>query len=292
MAASPSSGPRAAQPATDRVAIGGTVAVGSTVTVAAGASVAAGSTVAAGDAGADPGDRHRRNGNERLRRAVVAGHRSDAETARALADDPDPAVRAAALGALDRLGAWDRSVLSKALADADPAVRRRAVTIAGRRCTVSARGPDDLASRGEDLAAQGSALLAATADPDPTVAEAAAWAVGELPAPARPTGTVEALATVATTHDDPLCREAAVAALGAVGDPAGLPAVLQALDGKPPLRRRAAVALAAFDDPTADDALRRCLADHDWQVREVAEELIGPDAGGLGGTVSATNGDG
>jgi HEAT repeat protein len=71
-----------------------------------------------------------------------------------------------------------------------------------------------------------------------------------------------------------LCREAAVAALGAIGDPVGLPAVLAALDDKPAIRRRAAVALAAFEGPDVDDALRRCLDDRDWQVRQVAEDLL------------------
>jgi len=68
--------------------------------------------------------------------------------------------------------------------------------------------------------------------------------------------------------------EAAVAALGAIGDPAGLPAVLAALDDKPAIRRRAAVALAAFDGPDTEAALRRCLEDRDWQVRQVAEDLL------------------
>jgi len=78
-------------------------------------------------------------------------------------------------------------------------------------------------------------------------------------------------------HSDPLCREAAVAALGAIGDPDGLPAVLSALGDKPAIRRRAAVALAAFDDPEVEPALRRCLEDRDWQVRQVAEDLLEVD---------------
>jgi len=69
-------------------------------------------------------------------------------------------------------------------------------------------------------------------------------------------------------------REAAVAALGAMGDPEGLPAVLGALGDRPAVRRRAAVALAAFDDERAEAALRRCLEDRDWQVRQVAETLL------------------
>ena len=82
------------------------------------------------------------------------------------------------------------------------------------------------------------------------------------------------LASPVTGHSDPLCREAAVAALGAIGDPAGLPAVLAALADKPAVRRRAAVALAAFTGPVVETALRRCLEDRDWQVRQVAEDLL------------------
>jgi HEAT repeat protein len=82
------------------------------------------------------------------------------------------------------------------------------------------------------------------------------------------------LASAASGHADPLCREAAVAALGAIGDPAGLTAILGALDDKPAIRRRAAVALAAFEGPAVDAALRRCLDDRDWQVRQVAEDLL------------------
>ena len=76
------------------------------------------------------------------------------------------------------------------------------------------------------------------------------------------------------SYPDRRCREAAVAALGALGDPAGLPGVLRGLDDKVTVRRRAAVALAAFDGPEVDEALQRCLADHDWQVRQAAEVLL------------------
>jgi HEAT repeat protein len=80
---------------------------------------------------------------------------------------------------------------------------------------------------------------------------------------------------VARHHPDALCREAAVAALGAWGRPADLDPVLAATTGKPALRRRSAVALAAFvDDPRAVEALRRLAGDRDWQVREVAEVLL------------------
>jgi len=87
-------------------------------------------------------------------------------------------------------------------------------------------------------------------------------------------GSVEALGRVATSHADPLCREAAVAALGAIGHGSGLATVLAALNDKPAVRRRAVVALAAFEGDEVEAALRRALEDRDWQVRQVAEDLL------------------
>jgi len=66
-----------------------------------------------------------------------------------------------------------------------------------------------------------------------------------------------------------------VAALGALGDPAGLEAVLAACGDKPAIRRRAVLALAAFDGPQVDEALQAALADKDWQTRQAAEDLLG-----------------
>ncbi len=101
----------------------------------------------------------------------------------------------------------------------------------------------------------------------------AAWSAGERGDPSY-VPRLAALASATDGHRDPLCREAAVAALGAIGDPAGLPAVEAALGDKPAVRRRAAVALAAFEGPIAGSALQRCLDDRDWQVRQVAEDLL------------------
>jgi len=66
-----------------------------------------------------------------------------------------------------------------------------------------------------------------------------------------------------------------VAAIGAIGDPVGLPAVLAALGERATIRRRAVVALAAFDGPEVDAALARALTDRDRQVRQAAEDLLG-----------------
>ena len=189
----------------------------------------------------------------RRRSVAVAGHTGDEQRARDGLADAAPVVRATALGALDRLGLLGGTELSVALRDPDPTVRRRACELAATypRCDIAG-------------------LLA---DPEASVVEMTAWALGErgdrdqVPALCR-------LADSGSGHRDPLCREAAVASLGAIGDEAGLPAILAALSDKPAIRRRAAVALAAFEGPEVDAALRGCLDDRDWQVRQVAEDLL------------------
>jgi HEAT repeat protein len=196
---------------------------------------------------------------ERRRRVVQAGHAGDADALDAARDDADPAVRAARLGALDRLGRLTVAELGRALSDPDPPVRRRAAALAARVRGTGTRSTLPML------------LVQRLADPDPLVAEAAAWALGER----RIATAVSALATMARQHDDARCREVAVAALGAIGDPDGLPAVLDCLADRPPVRRRAVVALAGFDGPDVERALTTCLEDHDWQVRQAAEILLG-----------------
>ncbi len=101
--------------------------------------------------------------------------------------------------------------------------------------------------------------------------ETVAWALGERET--AEAGSVARLMALAADHADALVREAAVAALGSLGDTAGLPAVLAGLDDKATVRRRAVVALAAFEGPEVDEALARAAADRDWQVRQAAEDL-------------------
>ncbi|MST32935.1 HEAT repeat domain-containing protein, partial [Acidimicrobiaceae bacterium USS-CC1] len=43
---------------------------------------------------------------------------------------------------------------------------------------------------------------------------------------------------------------------------------------KPAVRRRAVLALAPFEGPEVDAALRQALEDRDWQVRQAAEDLL------------------
>jgi len=217
-----------------------------------------------------------------VREAVLAGHTGDLDTALRLVADRDPAVRAVALGALSRIGALDTDVLTAAMSDPDAAVRRRACALGGRAVAPpDTDGPDGAGRNGGSDPAEArvglvlDALLGAlTSDTDPSVVESAAWGLGEAGSSCGP-GVVEALEAVTRNHSDPLCREAAVAALGAIGDRAALDSVLVALKDKPAIRRRATIALAAFDDPRVDVALQKCLEDRDWQVRQAAEDLLG-----------------
>jgi HEAT repeat protein len=198
------------------------------------------------------------SGRRRLE-VITAGHRGDEAGARGALGDGDPVVWAAALGALERMGTLRARDVAAALAEGPVAVRRKAVTVA-----VSARGPGSRS----DLT---TALHLALDDDDALVVVGACTALGER----RDRSAVPSLGHVAREHADMRCREAAVAALGAIGDPEGLGFVLGALEDKPTVRRRATVALAAFEGEEVEAALRRSLADRDWQVREVAEILLG-----------------
>jgi HEAT repeat protein len=50
--------------------------------------------------------------------------------------------------------------------------------------------------------------------------------------------------------------------------------VVAALDDRPAVRRRAVLALAAFDGPDITAALARALHDRDWQTRQGAETVL------------------
>lgn len=199
--------------------------------------------------------------------ALAFGPPATAETTalleRATTDDPDGRVRAAALAALARAGAPGRSgeAWREAVGDRAAVVRRRAAEVA-----------PVLAERG-DAGPLVPSLLRLLEDDDVTVVDAAAWALGELGDDAIAGGGVAALTEIAVEHPDALAREAAVAALGALGDDAGLPAILAGCRDKPAVRRRAVLALAAFEGPEVEHALAEARADRDWQVRQAAEDL-------------------
>jgi HEAT repeat protein len=186
------------------------------------------------------------------RDVAVAGHTGDEGTARAGLTEPDPAVRATALGALDRLGRLTPQDIATAVTDESATVRARAA----------------------ELTDIEPVLFQLLDDHEPLVVEAACFKLGELGEKAS-NQAVDRLALTATGHPDPLCREAAVAALGAIGKPEGLTAILAGTDDKPAVRRRAVLALAPFEGPDVDAALERALTDRDWQVRQAAEDLTG-----------------
>jgi HEAT repeat protein len=192
------------------------------------------------------------------RAAAVAVEKEARELAGRAIDDPDPRVRAVAIAALVRTAPRRVSapVWRRAARDADARVRRRSAEVAPKL--------------GRAVAC--AALVELLADDDAWVAEAAAYAIGEHPRPSR--AAITSVVRAATTHADPLVREAAVAALGAQGDPATLGAVLAACDDKPAIRRRAVLALAAFEGDEVEARLRTALEDPDWQVRQAAEDLL------------------
>ena len=191
--------------------------------------------------------------------------------ARALLSDPEPVVRAAALGALHRMAGRQATdglrdlELTNGLMDPDPEVRRRALEVLA--------GWDSAGSTHRE------ALVALLTDSDQSVVEVACWSAGEHPDWSD--HTVGPLSIVAGTskptdgHDDSLCREAAVAALGAVGHIEGRASVLAGLSDRPTVRRRAVLALASFEGDDVEAALRSALNDRDWQVRQAAEDLLG-----------------
>ena len=113
------------------------------------------------------------------------------------------------------------------------------------------------------------AMLACLDDDDALVVDGAIFALGEH----LYVGAVDRLCDIAANHDDARCRESAIAALGEIGDERGRAVVLAALDDKPPVRRRAIVALTNFEGPDIDAALEKASADRDWQVRAAVDQL-------------------
>ena len=106
-------------------------------------------------------------------------------------------------------------------------------------------------------------------DEDALVVEGAAFALGEH----LDVNAVQTLCNVAKDHDDARCRESAIAALGAIGDDRARSTIIASLKDKPPIRRRAIVALANFEGPDIDAALDEAGEDRDWQVRSAVTQL-------------------
>ncbi len=193
------------------------------------------------------------------RSIAMAGHTGKKAPIEDGLDHNNPKVRTTALGAAARIGLLDTAILRRFLQDEDDDVAYRALELVPTM-------PD-----GDALAE----VVIAKLDV-PQFSEMAAFVLGEL----QLDGTardraVAALIAQVDNHDDPLCRESAVAALGALGD--GVEAILRATSDVATVRRRAVLALAPFDGPEVEAALRRACDDRDWQVRQAAEDLLADD---------------
>ena len=175
--------------------------------------------------------------------------------------DPSAIVRAAALSALVRKGHTTRA---RRVWEHGAHDRAASVRVTAARLATHLVGAPPIAT-----------LVALAQDPDAFVAEAACFALGELPAddPVFAHHVLTVLVHTASHHADPLARESAVAALGSLGDERGLATILAACHDKPAVRRRAVLALAAFQGPEVDAAIETALTDSDWQVRQAAEDL-------------------
>jgi HEAT repeat protein len=168
---------------------------------------------------------------------------------------PTPRHRVLALRGTVRQGLDTADDWRRALGDADVDVRREAL--------------NQIAHVAIDDDQVFAALMSCLDDGDALVVDGAVFALGEH----LYLGAVDALCVIATTHDDARCRESAIAALGAIGDDRARPAILAALEDKPPVRRRAIVALSNFEGPDIDEALTRASQDRDWQVRAAVNQL-------------------
>lgn len=171
---------------------------------------------------------------------------------------PSAAARVTALGAAVRLGMLTADRLEPFLTDPAIEVRYRAAELAGRLDGGSRLAPRLIEALDEPELAEVSAFALGELDLDGTVRERAVAALGHQ----------------ARTHPDALCRESAVAALGAIG--AGVDHIIAAMADIATVRRRAVLALAPFEGGEVDRALDRALGDRDRQVRQAAEDLLGP----------------
>lgn len=180
----------------------------------------------------------------------------------------------------------DREVVRQSLSSPDPLERQLALRLATASLDISA---EDYLTDSSSLVRREALRLivdaglvsdeawthvaAALTASDPLEVEAACFYVGES---ADERGRDD-ISRIASTHEDLRCREAAVVALAQLGGDDARDVVIAALADKPSVRRRAVVALAAFDGPEVDAAVRRARDDVDWQTRSSAELLLRED---------------
>jgi len=191
---------------------------------------------------------------------IAAGYSSDPTQLKVLTEalgDPDEYVRASALGALARREELTGTQVIEALKDPAATTRQRAAMLSPQAGGRQSRRQLDEALRGM------------VDDPVPLCVVCALVAIGARGDRA----AVPQIIALAASHRDPLVIEESVATLAALGDPAGLPSVLAATEGKPALRRRAVAALGAFDGDEVEAALDRLADDRDWQVRQAVAML-------------------
>lgn len=173
-------------------------------------------------------------------------------------NNTEDAARAYAFGALCRMDSLEIDHLTAALTDPSPLVRRRALLAIPDRWGGDFDAEIDLPSRLRDT--------------DASILEVACYVAGECDPTTE--AILDRLEDIAQHHDEDLCRESAVAALGSLGQQRSAPIVVRACSDRPTIRRRAVLALVAFDGPEVDKMLRELTKDTDWQVRQAAEELL------------------
>ena len=116
-------------------------------------------------------------------------------------------------------------------------------------------------------------LLPVTASRDAVVVETAAWALGERGADQRARSSLGSRRSQPTTPMRSCARPRSRRSARSATRP-GCPPCSPRPTDKPAVRRRAVVALAAFEGPEVDAALERAKEDRDWQVRQIAEDLL------------------
>jgi HEAT repeat protein len=168
---------------------------------------------------------------------------------------PVPRHRVLALRGLVRLSLMNADLWREALGDADVDVRRDALQQLAHASLDDSSVLDD--------------VVAMLEEEDELVVDAAAFALGEHLYVA----AVLPLCRTASEHEDARCRESAIASLGAIGDDRARLTIVKALKDKPPVRRRAVVALSNFEGPDIDAALEEAGEDKDWQVRSAVAQL-------------------
>lgn len=188
--------------------------------------------------------------NQKRLEVIMAAYHNSPDAALIGLSDEDPRVRASSLTTLNKLGKLTDTTLSEMLADPSSLVRRRGCEISAQYRKVS--------------------LVSMLADTNSYVVEMALWAEGEREEPTN----IEIISKIASDHSESFVREAAIAALGAIGDERSIDVILSAMNDRPNIRRRAVVAMASYDDQRVTDALRQACRDRDWQVRQIAEDLL------------------